>query len=82
MDELDHQGDNDPKPRAESDEVPQRGKAENENRGTANGEQEADKPSTHGKLVHIDTGVTIFGHRHLLHHIIPLIGLRLKGSLA
>jgi hypothetical protein len=73
VDEPDHQRDGDAEPCAEHDEVPQRGKSEDENDGSAYGKEESDESATDRKLVHIDAGMTIFGHKPPLHEHLPTI---------
>ena len=60
------QGDYSSEPCAECHEVPQRGKSENENDGTADCEKETDESPADWELMDIDAGMTVFRHSHLL----------------
>ena len=64
---------------SERDEIPQSGKTQNEDQRAANRKEQPHKIASHRKLVHADTGMTIFGHetRPLL-LIIPPVYSELK----
>ena len=56
---------------AEGDKIPKLGKPKQKNQSATDGEDEPDEPGANRKLVHTDTGVTIFAHKHLT--VMPLI---------
>jgi hypothetical protein len=73
VDEPDHQRDGDAEPCAEDDEIPQRGKSEDENDGSTDGKEQADESTTDRNLVHVNTGMTVFRHKPPLHGHLPTI---------
>jgi len=62
-------------------EVPESGKAENEDQAAADCKEQADEPSAYCELVHGDTGMRLLRHRNVVEGIIPLAGAARKALI-
>jgi hypothetical protein len=71
VNEPNHQRNGDAESCAERDEVPQRGKSEDENDGSTDGKEETDESSTDRKLVHVNAWMTVFRHMPPLPQHLP-----------
>ena len=60
--ELEDTGYSESQGKRQRNEVPQRGKSENEDEGAPRGKEQADKPAAERKFMHGDAGMPFFGH--------------------